>query len=57
MGWVSASYELRRTPRKVGERHFFLHPSGLAANDQLLPIELFVEKEDQEVDIYLRSIK
>lgn len=34
-------------PKKEAVRRFFLHPSGVAAHGQLLPIELFVEKEDR----------
>lgn len=45
-----------RDPRRAF-KGFFLHPSGLAAHDQLLPVELFVEQEDQEVDIYFSSVK
>lgn len=48
---------VKKDPRKVAMRHFFLHPSGLAAGERLLPVELFVEKEDQKVDIYFSSIK
>lgn len=48
---------VKKDPRKKWRGVSFLHPSGLAAHDQLLPVELFVEKEDQEVDIYFSSIK
>jgi hypothetical protein len=36
---------------------FFPSSSGLPARDRLLPVELFVEEEDQEVDIYFSSVK
>lgn len=56
--WAGSSLPMSREgPRKVAMRHFFPSPSGLAANGQLLPVELFVEKEDQKVDVYFSSIK
>lgn len=44
---------LERQPGGVA----LLNSSRLEANGQLLPIELLVEKEDEEVDVHLSSIK
>lgn len=48
---------IKRGPRQGPVKRSFLYPPGLAANDQLLPVELLVQKEDQKVDIYFRSIE
>lgn len=57
MGQVFASNEERRNREREPGGASFLHPSRLAATDPLLPVELFVEEEDQKVDIYFSSIK
>lgn len=46
--------DLRKTAGRRGGVVFLILR---AASDPLLPIELFVEKEDQEVDIHFSSIK
>lgn len=57
VGQVFASNEERRNREREPGGASFLHPSRLAATDPLLPVELFVEEEDQKVDIYFSSIK
>lgn len=44
-------------PRKAPVRHCLFEFFWAASNSWLLPIELFVEKEDQEIDIDFSSIK
>lgn len=46
-----------KDPRRAAVRYCLFEFFGLAAKDQLLPIELLVEKEDEEVDVYFSSVK
>lgn len=48
---------VKRGPQKVIVNAPFLRPPELAANDQLLPVELLVQKEDQKVDIHFCSVE
>ena len=49
----------QRVKRGPGSRSEVLlpSPSGAGGKGSLLPVELLVEKEDQEVDVYFSSVK